>query len=390
MKLNFDGTLTGATPGTELLPEPGTVDPSNLGNAHQAIARHNGLVGEVAPSIASASTASIFAGDADASRLVRVTGTTAISSFGANDEGEFRVVRFESAGVVVNHSSGLVCPGAANITSEAGTRLLVEGLGGTDCEVWDVWHPSTLAGVSAQMARGHLFGLTLSNNGTDANNDIDIATGEARSSDNTANIVLGSALTKRLDAAWAAGTNQGGLDTGSKANSTTYHVHLISDGGSTVDVLFSTSVASPTMPGGYTKARRIGAVITDSGGNIRAFSQSGDDFLLATPPLDINNAISTSRSLIALTVPSGLAVPAMIRAVNAGATYGVVIQSPAETDAAPSSSATPLYTLSINGDAATVIVRTDTSRQVALRASGASSTVRGVTLGWTDARGRLA
>jgi hypothetical protein len=375
--------------GATLIPTGGTVDPAALAAAQDAVFGLNGVAGDGVPQIASASTCSIFAGTGDVARLVEITGTTGISSFGTHEAGEFREIRFASAGCVVNHSAAIDCPGGANLTSEAGMTVKVVG-DGTNCKIWWPGAPSSLASApAASFPPGFLFGLILSNNSTDAANDIDITSGKARSADDTANIALGTGLTKRLDAAWSAGTNQGGLDTGSKANSTTYHVHLISDGASTVDVLFSTSAASPTMPGGYTKARRIGAVITDGGGNIRAFSQQGDDFLLVTPPLDINAAISTSRSLIALTVPSGLAVEARIRAINTSGSFGVVIQPPAETDAAPASGASPLYSLNISNDPTTLSVRTDTSRQVALRATG-SSTVRGVTLGWTDTRGRLA
>ena len=372
-----------------LIPEPGTVDPSNLADALVAIAALFGLRGAAVPSIASAATCSVFAGAGDAVALVEITGTTGISSFDVHDAGERRLVRFASAGCTVNHSSSIVCPGGVNFTSEAGTLALLVG-DGTNVTVWQIWHPSTLAGVQASLPPGFLFGLSLANNATDASNDIDIAAGSARSSDGTVNILLASGLTKRLDANFTAGTNQGGLDTGAKASSTTYHVFAISDGNITVDVLFSTNASSPTMPGGYTKARRIGAIITDGSGNIRAFQQAGDEFLLVTPPLDINAAIGATRSTIALTVPDGIVVTARLRAINLGVTFGVVVQPVAETDAAASSSASPLYTLSLNGDAATFAIRTNTSRQVALRASGASSTVRGVTLGWIDTRGRLA
>jgi hypothetical protein len=87
---------------------------------------------------------------------------------------------------------------------------------------------------------GHLWGLGLAN-GTDAVNDIDIAAGECRDSTGTVNLVLGSILTKQLDAAWAVGSNAGGLDQGSIANAT-YHMHLIErpDTG-VVDAIYSLS-----------------------------------------------------------------------------------------------------------------------------------------------------
>jgi hypothetical protein len=69
-------------------------------------------------------------------------------------------------------------------------------------------------------------GLTLSNNGSDATNDIDVAAGNTAADTDGGPLILPAVITKRLDAAWAVGTNQGELDTGAIAN-TTYHVWLI-------------------------------------------------------------------------------------------------------------------------------------------------------------------
>lgn len=154
-----------------------------------------------------------------------------------------------------------------------------------------------------------VYGLTLSNNGTDANNDIDIATGQARG--NSVTVTNSATLTKRLDASWAVGTNQGGLDTGSKANSTTYHVHAIrKDGDGTFDALFSTSVGSPTMPSGWTRVQRLGSVMTDSSGNIRPFVQNGNEFLYNTssPPVDYSNTHNRAKSNLACTLPAGIRI----------------------------------------------------------------------------------
>ncbi len=92
---------------------------------------------------------------------------------------------------------------------------------------------------------GFLYGLTLSNNVSDATNDIDIAPGKARDSTDTENIYLAAGITKRLDAAWAVGSGNGGLDQGSIANAT-YHKHLIKrvDTG-VVDAIFSLSHDKP-------------------------------------------------------------------------------------------------------------------------------------------------
>ena len=111
-------------------------------------------------------------------------------------------------------------------------RYVIQRLSG-----WTQWYAHTEA--NATFARGNIFGLTLSNNASDATNDIDIATGQATSSAGTQVMTVATAFTKQLDAVWAVGTNAGGLDTGTIANAT-YHVHAIrrSDTG-VVDAVFS-------------------------------------------------------------------------------------------------------------------------------------------------------
>lgn len=166
--------------------------------------------------------------------------------------------------------------------------------------------PSLLVGNSIA---GFLFGLTLSNDATDAVNDIDIAVGSA-ASDATpyALMTLGGALVKRLDANWAVGTNQGGLDTGSIAN-ITYHVWLIqrSDTG-VVDVLFSASATTPTMPTFYNRKRRIGSIIREAAA-IVLFYQKGDLFRRTAPGgPDYNSTAARAAALLTVAVPTGIVV----------------------------------------------------------------------------------
>lgn len=153
--------------------------------------------------------------------------------------------------------------------------------------------------------------IKVQNNATDANNDIDFLAGRARDSTDVDNIVLASTLVKRLDAAWTVGTNQGGLDTGSKANNTFYYLWAIKrpDTG-VVDALFSTSATAPTMPASYTLKQRVGAVRTDGSGNLRAFFQHAnqlDYFQYVAPIADVadTSLASASRDAFALTVPPG-------------------------------------------------------------------------------------
>lgn len=264
----------------------------------------------------------------------------------------------------------------------------------------------TIIGIpkGALTPAGHLFGLTLSNNGADATNDIDIAIGECVSDDATAadrvRMALTSAITKRLDATWAVGTAQGGLDTGAIAN-TTYHLWVIArvDTG-VVDVLFSTSATSPTMPTSYTKKRRIGSILRESAA-IVAFSQVGDEFLRSSAVLSYNTANpGTSAVLATLGVPVGIQVRALCRgqASSTSVSTGVILfTSPDESDQAPSLTAAPLSSgPSYNVGGADwpmhLTIRTNTSAQIRFRLSfsDANVTVRVAPYGWLDTRGRLA
>jgi len=78
--------------------------------------------------------------------------------------------------------------------------------------------------LAAANSRDALVGLSLALNGTDPSNDIDIGSGVCRDGADTVDMILSSTLVKQLDAAWAVGTNQGGLDTGAKAANTSYYV----------------------------------------------------------------------------------------------------------------------------------------------------------------------
>lgn len=245
--------------------------------------------------------------------------------------------------------------------------------------------------ISAAL-KGHIFGLTLSNNGTDATNDIDIAAGEAASTEtNPVLMVLASALTKRLDAAWAVGTNQGGLDTGSIAN-TTYHVWLIqrSDTG-VVDALFSTSATSPTMPTNYDRKRRIGSVMRASAA-IRAFKQDGDVFSLTTGVVDRNSTAAYSSALLTLTVPAGIeCFPLCTHAAHVNT--GTINQALGSASAGST-------TAQVNGisdtnygrnDSANLpIFKTNTSSQLYYSQAVADTLIAAsiTTVGWVDTRGK--
>jgi hypothetical protein len=253
----------------------------------------------------------------------------------------------------------------------------------------DVANTTTARQNIHAVLKGHIDGLKLSNNVSDATNDIDIASGEAADDAGSFLIRLSSGLTKRLDAAWSVGTGNGGLDTGSIAN-TTYHLFLIqrSDTGVS-DVLFSTSPTSPTMPTNYDRKRRIGSIIR-SGAAILGFTQFGNEFTLNTEALDNNGAVapaSTNGILQTLTVPSGIQVIAQVVAGALWTSAGnyLKVTSPDQTDIAASATN---YTIFVTSGVTTswigLLVRSNTSSQIRYRVDSTTMQVRVLTRGWID------
>jgi hypothetical protein len=237
---------------------------------------------------------------------------------------------------------------------------------------------------------GYLSQLTLSNDATSPNTVLDVAPGAACSDDySTMIVLLTTAFTKNCNAAWAVGSGNGALDSGSAlAVNTWYHVFLIErTDTSVVDVLISTSTTTPTLPTSYTKKRRIGSIKTDASAHIIAFTQVDDDFLWAVAVLNLNNsATTTTATLFSVTVPPGIKVIAYgtiyLSAVQTGA---VLVASPEQ----PAIIANGHASIGPGVAACQFRARTNTSQQLAF--IGALAIASGVYLnieGWADSRGR--
>jgi hypothetical protein len=136
-------------------------------------------------------------------------------------------------------------------------------------------------------------GLTLSSD-TDTAHDVNVTAGAVKDATFAYDMILATEMTKQIDAAWAEGDDAGGLDTGAVAADTGYALWLIKNiTTGIVDLLFSTSFTSPTMPSGYTVKRLIGYVLTDASANIEAFFHKGRIFRFVDPPLLLNDATVT-------------------------------------------------------------------------------------------------
>lgn len=261
-------------------------------------------------------------------------------------------------------------------------------------------------GLSSQSPRGHLNGLTLSNNTGDATNDIDVAAGETASTGTTPFLmVVAAAMGKRIDAAWVAGgtpgSTVGGLDTGAVADGTYGFFVMRRPDTSVVDTCFSlsaTPITGGSIPAAYTQFRRIGYVVRQGGVNL-AFIQNEDDFRVVGRPLGISAAVvgaaASTQTLVAGTVPNGVALTVNL-SVTIGATTSaasVMISALDETDVAVDSTnadvgvaGNGLTTAQVSGFKS---VRMNSSRQVRTRAVGASTAVNARVLSWIDRRGRL-
>lgn len=168
----------------------------------------------------------------------------------------------------------------------------------------------TFVGEATFKPKGYIYNL-LPSNATDVDHDITISAGECLDSANTILIKLLSALTKQIDATWAAGSNAGGLASGlTLAASTTYYLFLISNG-TTVDAGFDTSLTAINLlaGSGYSYYRRVASLKTNASSNFVRFiaREEGNaiDFRFKTKITDVSlTTLSTTKAALTLSAPS--------------------------------------------------------------------------------------
>ena len=263
-----------------------------------------------------------------------------------------------------------------------------------------------VASAPNQLPQGYIYGLTLSNNASSPNDNIDVSIGRCRNTANTSDLILSAVITKNLNLNWTQGTNAGGLDIGTKASNSTYHVYVISNG-ITFDVIFSLNANQPFVSDpSFTSYRRIGSFTTDSVGNIRYFLQIDDSFLyysdtLLQKPITSQGgvAVGTGGQVVQLTgIPSDIIVkPLFVASITAAVNWSVYqagqlypsTQAPSVNNASGNYLRLGTSTSVITN---TIELYTNTSRQIGVDVSAAvAAGATGLYIdvyGWVDNRGK--
>jgi len=195
----------------------------------------------------------------------------------------------------------------------------------------------------------------------------------------------------------AATTGVNALDTGSLANSTWYHVFLISDG-TTVSGLLSLSATSPTMPTGYTMAQRFGAVQTDGSAHFYRTIQKGPVAQYTVTPSSntaslwmINNAttgnITTPTYTSFQVTGNGKAAPPTATCVDVvAASYagnGAMMVAPNSSYGAYTSVTNPAPIVQYNANMASRATFILESNSIYIASNNATSS-SALIAGWTD------
>ena len=142
---------------------------------------------------------------------------------------------------------------------------------------------------------------------TEADNKVDI----------TADVltVEGIRLESVNVAADITASGAGGLDTGSEAANAWYYVWVITNNsGTSTNGLLSASSTSPTLPSGYTKKRRVGAVRNDGSSNFLQFVQEGNRIRIY--PGQVALLLGTSTSLATVDLSSFMPPTSRVALLN--------------------------------------------------------------------------
>jgi hypothetical protein len=221
-------------------------------------------------------------------------------------------------------------------------------------------------------------GYTHSNNVGTPNTKIDVAAGSCRDSTDAINIV-NSAGTIDLGT-----TGANGLDAGSLANTTFYYTFAITTAGGSTAYLASTSPTAPTLPGSYTKFRRIGGFKTNGSAQVLPFTHVNNQWWYSTAIRDVNTAVQgTTFISYVLSVPKVQGVVAQY-SITYFASAAITINVLPGFLPTTASAGQAYYSPSSSGSTEISQTQVDSSGQIQVKSTSASSTIVVDTAGWVD------
>ena len=141
--------------------------------------------------------------------------------------------------------------------------------------------------------------LTISNNAVNPTYQLDITADEVILQDTSSPVqaIRASSVSKSLG---ITGSGVNGLDTGTEAASTWYHIWCIGKSDGTIDTLLSLSATAPTMPTGYTYKAYLGAIYNDAASNFITINQKDHRVSMGAVQV-LSNGTATAYTLISLT-----------------------------------------------------------------------------------------
>mgnify|MGYP000034034016 FL=1 len=318
--------------------------------------------------------------------MFTVTGTTTIANISGGWGSREITLTFASA-LTINQTGNILL-GTTTYTSAAGKwiRLLYDA----SISKWVEMCRGPLP-VAGTVGRGRIAGLTVSNNVSTPNTKLDIAVGEATDS-SVAVTMSGAAATLDITTTGVAL----GLDTGTRANNTWYHLYLIGKADGTTTYIASTSASAPAYPTGYIYGRRIFSFLTDGSANIVPFLHREETVHWAASFADIATAdMATTNALYALTVPAGIRTRPIFDLGSSTASVNLLAFDGDAAGYAPGASdisTSPGYNIS-GGSAGSIErvtdVYTNTARQVRVRSNVSTAELYAYTRGYADSRGRF-
>ena len=158
-----------------------------------------------------------------------------------------------------------------------------------------------MAAPRALPLRDAARGLVVRNNAANPNHQVDISADEIILQDAAGNPMRVLSLNTTAD---ITASGAGGLDTGSEAVSTWYHLWVIARADGAKSVIFSTSATAPTLPAGYTHKAYTGTWYNGADGHLKAAYQKGTRVVLGELRAEVSGGTATSYTSFAILVPS--------------------------------------------------------------------------------------